>query len=105
MWLVVGPQQIYESLQLDSSRCFDFWIGCMFLVVSREYSRRDKLSLFQFLSDFQERGTSAFSVVAILYSRTFVHVRIHDHLREVDDQHHNVCISQVCQRSLLHAIE
>ena len=46
------------------------------------------------------RGASTFSVVAIIDSRTFVYVRIHDHLREVDDQHHNVCSWQVCQRSL-----
>ena len=80
MWPVVGPQRIYESLQHDSSRCFNFWIAGMFFVVSREIAHRDKLSLSKCLISFQERGASTFSVVAILESRTFVHVRIQDYL-------------------------
>ena len=60
---------------------------------------------FFFLVHAFWKGESTFSAVAMLVSRTYVYVRIHDHLREVDDQHHNVCISQVSQRSLWHVIE
>ena len=43
VWPVVGPQQIYESLQHDRSRCFNFWFGGFVLVVSRDILLRDKL--------------------------------------------------------------
>ena len=65
LWPVVGPQQIYESLQHDRSRCFNFWIGGFFFVVSREISLRDKLSFFC-CRLFQVVGTPTLSVVALL---------------------------------------
>ena len=61
--------------------------------------------LFLFSRLFQVMGTSTLSVVALLESRTLVYVWILDFLLEVDDQHHKVCKSQVCQRSLWHVIE
>ena len=56
LWPVVGPQQIYESLRQDCSRCFAFWIGRIVLVVSREISLRDKLYFFEIPCWFSGTG-------------------------------------------------